>query len=371
MNANINKVFLLLICFALSGCYSITSNIREGGTFIPHIFADRPDPNDPRQKIDSDSFYFYVGTYQNAEIYRVNPRYVRNLKFNGHLLVKDEKVVRVFQEGEYEEELRKISDENDKKARKILAEHEGKAQKIISEKNLKELYKNGSFYILQDGKQKLIYINNGEIRSPDEVESEIRDYNAMLKSQEDRKKYQEKIASINKLESEFEKLGGNLPRERLKFCTGGPSYFDACKEKPEWEANLKKAIAQAKAAQVAREQCLNNGTIGICQSSSQNNTIYMCGQNIITAMENMFNQYCYTTDKINIHSKMEVRNNSGKAVSDITFECTQIAKSGTSLAKNKHTIYDTWQHKEVKLVQIKSFKHEQVAEVNCKAISWR
>lgn len=57
----------------------------------------------------------------------------------------------------------------------------------------------------------------------------------------------------------------------------------------------------AKEAQRLREQCLSNGVIGICQSSSQNNTQYVCGSNLLTAFENIFNKYCYVTDNYSIH----------------------------------------------------------------------
>lgn len=354
---NVNKLFLLVLSLILSGCYSVSGNLREGGTFIPHVFADRSNPKNPLQKIDPDNFYRYVGNYQDGELYSVNPRWSGTLKFNGHLLVKDEKVIRVFQEGEYEAEMRKIYNEN------IL-----KTQKIISEKNLSKVYNSGEFYVLEDKNKNKFYIYKGEIKSPSDVSSEIYAYESSIREEKNRKLKQERIASIKKLEDEYVKLGGDLNRAGWQFCTSGS---DSCRQGIDWETNLIKLISEAKKAQHAREKCLSNDTIGICQSSSQNNTIFMCGKNVVTALENMFNQYCYSTDSININSKMEVRNNSGKSVSDIVFECVQIAKSGTHLRKSNHTIYETWQNKEVKLVQIKSRKHEQVAEVNCKAVGWR
>ena len=127
----------------------------------------------------------------------------------------------------------------------------------------------------------------------------------------------------------------------------------------------------AKEAQRLREQCLSNGVIGICQSSSQNNTQYVCGSNLLKAFENIFNKYCYVTDNYSISTTMEVRNNSGKTIKDVTFSCTQNAKSGTSLTTGTHTIYDIWHQNEAKAVSIKFSKHEQVQSMNCKAISWK
>jgi hypothetical protein len=127
----------------------------------------------------------------------------------------------------------------------------------------------------------------------------------------------------------------------------------------------------AQKAQRLREQCLSNGVIGICQSSSQNNTQYICGSNLVTAFENILNKYCYVTDNYSISTSMEVRNNSGKTIKDITFNCTQNAKSGTSLTSGSHTIYDVWVPNEAKSVSLKFAKHEQVQSMNCRAVSWK
>ena len=128
---------------------------------------------------------------------------------------------------------------------------------------------------------------------------------------------------------------------------------------------------KAQKVQRLREQCLSNGVIGICQSSSQNNTQYICGSNLVTAFENILNNYCYVTDNYSISTSMEVRNNSGKTIKDITFSCTQNAKSGTSLTSGNHTIYDVWGPNEAKSVSIKFVKHDQVQSMNCRAVSWR
>ena len=129
-------------------------------------------------------------------------------------------------------------------------------------------------------------------------------------------------------------------------------------------------IAQ-KNEQKLREKCLSSGSIGICQSSSQNNTQYICGSNLVTAFENILNKYCYVTDNYSISTSMEVRNNSGKTIKDITFNCTQNAKSGTSLTSGSHTIYDVWVPNEVKSVSMKFAKHEQVQSMYCRAVSWK
>lgn len=353
-----SKSLILFLSIVLSGCYSVTGNLREGGTFIPHVFADRPNPKNPSQGIDYENFYRYVGAYQDGELYSVNPRWIGTLKFNGHLLVKDEKVIRVFQEGEYDAEISRIRNEN------LL-----KTEKIIAEKRLTKLYNSGEFYILEDGLKNKIYIYKGEIKSPADVSSEIYAYENYLHEQKLLMLKQARAASIQKLEEEYKRLGGDLQSAGWRICPSGG--VDSCRNRLDWETKLKSLIVETKKNQADRERCLSNDTIGICQSSSQNNSVFMCGGNAFTALDNIFNQYCYSTDSINIRSKMDVRNNSGKPVSDITFECIQIAKSGTNLRKSNHTIYDTWQIKEVKRVQIQSPKHDQVAEVICKAVGWR
>ena len=121
----------------------------------------------------------------------------------------------------------------------------------------------------------------------------------------------------------------------------------------------------------AREQCLSNGQIGICQASSQNNVQYLCGNNPLVALENIFNQYCYTTDNYNISAEMEVRNNTGKPIKDISFNCTQYARSGTALTSNSITIFDAWNTGETRNVTLKFLKHEQVQSMNCKALNWK
>jgi hypothetical protein len=124
-------------------------------------------------------------------------------------------------------------------------------------------------------------------------------------------------------------------------------------------------------AQRAKEQCLGNGQIGICQSSSQNNIQFLCGQNTVTALENIFNQYCYVTDKFNIKTTMEVRNNTGRAVKDISFACEQNAKSGTVLRRGEKTVYDVWGPGESKIITLEFIKHEQVQSMTCRARSWQ
>jgi hypothetical protein len=129
-------------------------------------------------------------------------------------------------------------------------------------------------------------------------------------------------------------------------------------------------IANERARQL-REQCLGNGQIGICQSSSQNDVQFLCGQNIVTALDNLFNQYCYMTDNFHITSTMEVRNNMNRSIKDIVFRCTQYAKSGTALGSASSTIYDAWNANESKVVTLKFIKHQQVSSLNCKVSSWK
>lgn len=123
--------------------------------------------------------------------------------------------------------------------------------------------------------------------------------------------------------------------------------------------------------QKLRQQCLSNGQIGICQSASQNNSQFLCGQNSITALNNLFNEYCYTTDTLHVTTSLEVRNNTNKTVKDITFLCTQYAKSGTALARNNSVVYDLWKPGEIKSLTMKFFKHEQIHSMDCKAVNWK
>jgi hypothetical protein len=122
-----------------------------------------------------------------------------------------------------------------------------------------------------------------------------------------------------------------------------------------------------------REQCLSNGIVGICQSSSQNNLQNICSANAnpFSALENSMNQYCYVTDQFHISSKMEVRNNTNKTIKDIVFNCQQFAKSGTVLVTNNQTVYDVWNSSQSKTISIKFIKHQQVESMTCKAVSWK
>jgi hypothetical protein len=143
-----------------------------------------------------------------------------------------------------------------------------------------------------------------------------------------------------------------------------------CKKRV-FEKQQEKQRLEAQKAQQAREQCLSNGQIGICQSSRQNNVQFLCDQNAFVALDNIFNQYCYVTDSFHITSKMEVRNNMNKSIKDITFTCTQYAKSGTALGSNKSTIYDIWNVNQSKVINLKFYKEQQVASMNCRATNYK
>ncbi len=165
--------------------------------------------------------------------------------------------------------------------------------------------------------------------------------------------------------------GGKYPS--LEACVVNNDFDSVA-----WEKYLQKRIsyhsvsrANKQAAARDRDLCLSNAPIGICQSSKQNELMYLCGTNFITGMENITNQYCYVTDDFNITAKMEVRNNTGQSVKDIYFECEQIAKSGTVLQKNSETVYDVWKPNEIKVVNIKFRKHGQVSNLRCVANKWR
>ena len=122
-----------------------------------------------------------------------------------------------------------------------------------------------------------------------------------------------------------------------------------------------------------REQCLSNGAIGICQSSSQNKLQNICSAdaNPFSALANSLNEYCYITDQFNISSKMEVRNNTNKTIKDIVFSCQQQARSGTVLITNNLTIYDVWNSNQSKIISLKFLKHQQVESMTCKEVGWK
>lgn len=183
---------------------------------------------------------------------------------------------------------------------------------------------------------------------------------------------------IAKLESELQPIyPGSYTWFRMNAEPMGRTDYNFYSS-TEWEAILKKELAAAKKqvaidkqAELDHQRCLNNGDIGICQSSAQNQTIFLCDQNFIVALSNLGNQYCYTTDNYNISASMEVKNNTSVPVKDITFECAQIARSGTVLNRNIQTIYDIWKPKEIRRVQIKLPKQSQVESMQCRAVGWR
>ena len=137
------------------------------------------------------------------------------------------------------------------------------------------------------------------------------------------------------------------------------------------ELKSKKAAEREKLANLNREKCLSNGDIGICQSSKQNELMFLCDSNPIVALNNLGNQYCYTTDNFNIVTNMLVRNNTSGIVRDITFTCQQIANSGTVLGQGSQTVYDAWKPGEVRTVKLKFVKVDQVKSMNCIPSRWK
>jgi hypothetical protein len=182
----------------------------------------------------------------------------------------------------------------------------------------------------------------------------------MLTLKQEEEKIQSRLNSIESAES----------RQRI-LREADSKRIEKEKRDAEREKNDAANKITLQKAQRLREQCLSNGVIGICQSSSQNNTQYICDSNLAIAFENILNKYCYVTDNYSISTSMEVRNNSSKTIKDITFSCTQNAKSGTSLTSGNHTIYDVWGPNEAKSVSIKFIKHDQVQSMNCKAVTWK
>ena len=137
------------------------------------------------------------------------------------------------------------------------------------------------------------------------------------------------------------------------------------------ELKSKKAAERARLANFNREKCLSNGDIGICQSSKQNELMFLCDMNPLVALNNLGNQYCYTVDSLNIVTNMLVRNNTPNIVQDITFTCQQIANSGTVLGQGSQTVYDAWKPGEVRTVKLKFNKVNQVKSMNCSPTRWK
>jgi hypothetical protein len=358
---------------------------------MPHIFADKPNPRRPNSKVDRDNFYLYVGPYGNGEIYKANPKHAKFMNFDGYLLVENEKVTRVFKKDEYESEIKRVANERALEEVRRSAEISDKTQRIISEKNLTTLYRRDNFFILKDNGGIEYYIKDGVLASKSDASKDIAIYETEKQRILQTKRLEEREKYISNLQSEYTRSGGDLSDAKRRFeidrCFGWVpkkygSYESCVMENSftsaSWENTLKIRIEKINAknlekrnAEIAREKCLSNGAIGICQSSSQNNNIYLCDQNSLVGLENIFNKYCYTTDTVNVYSKMDVRNNLHRSVSDISFECSQVAKSGTVLKRDNQVIFETWQPREVKLIQLKSLKHQQVAQVICRAVSWR
>lgn len=145
-----------------------------------------------------------------------------------------------------------------------------------------------------------------------------------------------------------------------------------------WENHLVKKISfyklkkqETRRAAEDKERCLSNGPIGICQSSKQNELMFLCDTNPIVALNNLGNQYCYTTDNFNIVTNMLVRNNTPNTVRDISFTCQQIANSGTVLGQGSQTVYDSWKPGEVRTVKIKFNKINQVKSMSCSPTRWK
>lgn len=183
----------------------------------------------------------------------------------------------------------------------------------------------------------------------------------------DRQRFQEKIA----LEQREKQVAMKAQQDANDAAVARWRVADR-EEKERIEQEKKQAVEREKQRiERERERCLSDGSIGICQSASQNNTQFICDRNSLTTLDNVFNRYCYVTDRFNIVTKMEVRNNLQKPVKDINFRCAQIAKSGTILRENISTIFDLWNPGEVKMISLSFTKHDQVASMRCISSSWK
>jgi hypothetical protein len=119
-----------------------------------------------------------------------------------------------------------------------------------------------------------------------------------------------------------------------------------------------------------KEKCLNDGLVGVCQTSENGSTRFICGNNFLTALDNLLNPYCYYTDKDTVNVNLELRNNLKRPIADIQIRCDQVARSGTVLDRGGHTAYDIWHHKETKSLSLRFRKHEQMASIVCIATKW-
>lgn len=201
------------------------------------------------------------------------------------------------------------------------------------------------FIIWRDQSNKRFYSFNHEFISASEATPLIKAHEEEVKRQEQIRAAQQQKELEARLERERKEREIRLERERKE-----------------------REVREAKAR---HDACIGAQPIGVCMKWSDRQTQYLCNQNAFTAVENIFNQYCYFTDEYHVHTKLEVQNNSKSPVIDITFTCSQIAKSGTVLRRSEETIYDIWEPKTMKEVRLKFLKHPQVASMRCEATRWK
>lgn len=126
---------------------------------------------------------------------------------------------------------------------------------------------------------------------------------------------------------------------------------------------------RSSAASNNRERCLSEGVgLVVCAEWVGSRMNFVCEVTIWDLIgEAPVPRWCWQTDSSNFYGDLEVRNNFLTPVKDVTFNCQQIARSGTVLRTDSRIIYDVWDTKETKKVQLKLPKHEQTVRISCSA----
>ena len=106
----------------------------------------------------------------------------------------------------------------------------------------------------------------------------------------------------------------------------------------------------------------------ICQKTVLNEEVTECA---VVNPSSSWGTCTSYTDKLNVSSEMEVRNNTKFPIKDIVFSCNQIAPSGTVLRVNEETTFLKWEPNEIKTLKLTFLKHRQVASLVCKTKGWQ
>lgn len=170
---------------------------------------------------------------------------------------------------------------------------------------------------------------------------------AYAKVEEERKKQLEERKKQFKIQEELDlKISIEKEKENQK------------KIKAEEYRKKQLKLAEDQREQALIENCLKNSPIGICRT-------YYGGKHLYTGKDEYWD---YFTKLYTFHL---VRNNVLRPVKDIEIQCDQYGPSRTIIKTYNHTVYDIWNPRESKMVNMEFWPHKQLDSIRCFVKSWK